>query len=104
MRAIGRDRGFCRHAGMTDGMRPDHRWQAEPSGNVGRQTDILIEFHPLAAADEVDFRMFGREPVTDIRLEFGGNGEDGMAVLANELRCKAETRFERLAKPVGRTL
>ena len=84
VRAVGRDGGFCRHPGVTDGVGPGHSVEAETRSDPVGPANFLENLHAPAAADNGKFRHGG-----DLRAQRGfpalRNGEDEVRV-AHDVR------------------
>ena len=86
MGAVGGHRQLGRHAGMADGVGAGHLGEAEALRHRRRQADLLVELHPVAAADEVDLRRLAEEPCGELVGVPGGDGDDDMGVVMGGAR------------------
>ena len=77
---FGGHRAFGRHAGVPERMGSLHGGDAEPGGDVARQTDILKYLNGVAEADDAHAGMIDGEPGANV---VGCRGDGQNAVRAN---------------------
>ena len=70
---------------MADGVGAGHRRKAEALGDLVRGADLLVELHAMAAADEIDVRLFAGDPVGEALADALVDGDDGVGVMEGRL-------------------
>ena len=66
-------------------MGPGHRGKAEALGDALRRADFLVEFHAMAAADQIDARRLARDPVGELFRGRVIDDDHGMRIVKNRL-------------------